>query len=146
MDHGTAASHPPPPELRILLRRLKSTPPTQLPATVLSLQKLVRRCKRSLSAPVDSKRREDGTEGPRLAHQLKVNVSALLTDKTPQCRFAAIVLVKVIVDVGGRECLKSSDSWVKGLLALLQVRWLHNSYSWLRLIVGRKGTRSRQSL
>ena len=124
MDHGlalNAANQPPPPELRILLRQLKTTPPIQLPAKVLSLQKLVLRCKRLLSAPVDSNRREDGTDGPRLAHQLKVSISALLSDRTPQGRFAATVLVKAVVGVGGRECLKSSDSWVKGLLALLQV-------------------------
>jgi pre-rRNA-processing protein RIX1 len=56
-----------------------------------------------------------------LVHKLKTQVSALLFGKSTEGRFAAVVLIKAIVAVGGWEVLRVVESWVKGLLSVLGV-------------------------
>lgn len=53
-------------------------------------------------------------------HKLKTQVNTLLTGKSNNGRFTAVVLIKAIVDVGGWECLRLSEPWVRGLLSVIQ--------------------------
>lgn len=57
-----------------------------------------------------------------LVHKLKSQLSALLQEKAVEARWAAAVLIKASVEVGGWEVLRGSGAWVRGLLGLLGVR------------------------
>ncbi|KKA26849.1 hypothetical protein TD95_002436 [Thielaviopsis punctulata] len=109
------------PELRVLCRLLTSTPPAHLPRAVPALVDFVIRCRDALSATHDVKNAKGAAaETATLVHKLKTIVTTLLNGRTAQGRFAAVVLVKSIIDVGGWECLKSSEPWVRGLVNVAQ--------------------------
>lgn len=114
-------SSSPPPDLRVLCRKLTSIPPTQLPHALPSLVNHVLRCKGPLSAPQDQKLRDNASESTLLVHKLKTTISTLLNGRSREGRFAAIGLVKAVVDVGGWEVLRGSEAWVRGLLSIVQV-------------------------
>lgn len=113
----------PPPDLRVLCRKLTSIPPAQLPHALPALTRHVIRCKDALSAPHEQKPKDDasaqGTAG--LVNKLKTSISTLLNGRSREARFAAIGLVKAVVDVGGWEMLRASEPWVRGLLSIIQV-------------------------
>jgi hypothetical protein len=62
-------------------------------------------------------------------HKLKTQISSLLQGKTAEGRFAAVVLVKGIVEAGGWEILHDSEKWVQGLLSILTVGLLSTGFS-----------------
>ncbi|KAK3902358.1 Pre-rRNA-processing protein rix1 [Staphylotrichum tortipilum] len=107
-----------PPDLKVLCRRLTSTPIDDLPRLCPVLVSHVLRCGGPLSAPVDAK--DKSSETPMLVHKLRTRITALLTGKSPAGRFTAVCLAKAAVDVGGWETLRASDPWLKGMLAVLQ--------------------------
>lgn len=109
---------PLPPDLRVLCRKLSSTPPAQLPHALPALTRHVARCRHVLSTPQEQKPKGDA---PLLVHKLKTSITALLTGRSPEARFAAVGLVKAIVDVGGWETLRGAEPWVGGLLDILKV-------------------------
>ncbi len=110
-----------PPELRVLCHQLSHTPTAQLPQATPTLQNLVYQCRSPLSISGSETSKADTTETSVLVHKLKTQVSALLGGRTPEGRFAAVVLIKSIVDVGGWEVLQGAESWVRGLLSVLGV-------------------------
>lgn len=111
-----------PPELRVLCRHLTSSPPSQLLHQLPALTDYVLRCKEVLATPHDQRAKDDVSEASRLVYQLRTIITALLNGKTQPGRLTAVVLVKAVIDAGGWECLKGSEQWVRGLLAILQVR------------------------
>ena len=111
-----------PPDLRVLCHLLVSSRPEDLPALSPVLMSHVLRCGDALSASTEVKAKVKTDEMTMLAHRLKTQISTLLNGKSPQGRFTAAVLIKAVVDVGGWECLRTSESWVRGLLSILQVR------------------------
>jgi len=110
-----------PPDLRVLCRRLTSTPVDDLPRLCPVLVSHVLRCGGPLSAPQDGKAKDKTSDTPILVHKLKTNITTLLTGKSPAGRFAAVCLIKAVIDVGGWESLRASDSWLRGLIGVLQV-------------------------
>lgn len=110
-----------PPELRSLCRRLTSTKAERLPALLPSLLKDILRCQEPLSKPQEAKSSEGSTESAVLVHKLKTQISTLLNSRTAQGRFVGVALVKAVMETGGWECLRTSESWVRGLLSVLQV-------------------------
>ncbi|CAI4217864.1 unnamed protein product [Parascedosporium putredinis] len=70
--------------------------------------------------PQDSKLRDNASETAVLVHKLKTALKTLLNDRDHRRRFTGVVLVKAVVDVGGWETLRSSEPWVRGLIAVLQ--------------------------
>jgi pre-rRNA-processing protein RIX1 len=56
-----------------------------------------------------------------LVHKLKTNISTLLNGRSREGRFAAVGLIKATVDIGGWEVLRDSESWVRGLISIVQV-------------------------
>jgi pre-rRNA-processing protein RIX1 len=110
-----------PAELRLLCHQLSSTPSSQLPNLTPTLVRNVLRCQGPLSSRGNSDTKSDASESSVLVHKLKTQVSALLFGKSTEGRFAAVVLIKAIVAVGGWEVLRVVESWVKGLLSVLGV-------------------------
>ncbi|KAG6002869.1 hypothetical protein E4U21_002721 [Claviceps maximensis] len=110
----------PPSDLKVLCRKLASTPQAQLPHAVPSLSRHIVRCKGVLSSPQDPKSKEDGSQSAQLVHTMRTSVTSLLNGRSREARFAVIGLIKAIVDVGGWEMLRTSDPWVRGLLSIIQ--------------------------
>jgi pre-rRNA-processing protein RIX1 len=113
-----------PPELRVLCLQLSNTPILELPRATPSLLRLVLRCQAPLSAPVGNAGKSDAAASSVLVHKLKTQLSTLLNGKSPEGRFTAIVLVKAVVELGGWEVLRGSESWVRGLLSILGVCYI----------------------
>ncbi|KND87963.1 Pre-rRNA-processing protein rix1 [Tolypocladium ophioglossoides CBS 100239] len=113
-------SFSPPPDLRVLCRNLTSIPPAQLPHALPALTRHIVRCRDALSAPQEQKPKDDASQGSLLLHRLKTNITTLLNGRSREARFAAIGLVKALVDVGGWEMLRASGPWVSGLLSIIQ--------------------------
>lgn len=111
-----------PPDLRVLCRRLASTNADDLPRLCPILVNQLLRCGPVLSAPHEQKTKNDGSDLGVHVHKLKTQLNALLIGKNNNGRFAAVVLIKALVDVGGWECLRLSLPWVQGLLSIIQVR------------------------
>lgn len=112
-----------PPDLRVLVRRLTSTSPDDLPRLCPTLINHVIRCFGPLSAPHDLKPKDGSSpEAATLVHKFKIHISSLLNGRSPGGRFAAVILVKAVIDVGGWECLRVSEPWVRGLISMLRVR------------------------
>lgn len=110
-----------PPELRVLCARLGSTPPSDLPYLTPTLLQYVLRCQGPLSSPAGNAAKADASATSVLVHKLKTQITTMLNGKSQEGRFVAVVLVKAVVEVGGWEVLRGSESWVRGLLTLLGV-------------------------
>ncbi|KAF7549441.1 hypothetical protein G7Z17_g6396 [Cylindrodendrum hubeiense] len=100
-----------PPDLRVLCRKLTSIPPAQLPHALPSLINHVLHCKEPLSTPHEQKPKDKSTEASQLVHKLKASVTTLLNGRNRDARFAAIGLIKAMVDVGGWEVLRGTEPW-----------------------------------
>lgn len=113
-----------PPDLQVLCRRLASTDPADLPPLCPSLVGHIQRCESVLSLALDQKPKDGAPEHSVLVHKLRTQITTLLNNgRSLPGRFAAAILVKAVVDVGGYECLRISEPWVRGLLTILQVRF-----------------------
>lgn len=110
-----------PPELRVVCRRLTSTPVDDLPRICPALVSHVLRCGSALSATPDAKAKDKTSETTLLLHKLRTHITTLLTGRKPSGRFAAICLIKAIIDVGGWESLRLAEPWIRGLISVLQV-------------------------
>lgn len=110
-----------PPELRVVCRRLTSTPVDDLPRICPTLVSHVLRCGSALSATPDAKAKDKTSETTLLLHKLRTHITTLLTGRKPSGRFSAICLIKAIIDVGGWESLRLAEPWIRGLISVLQV-------------------------
>jgi pre-rRNA-processing protein RIX1 len=112
-----------PPELRVLCFQLSNTPTSDLPRRTPTLLRHISRCQAALSSPVGSTSKADisASSVQVQVHKLKTQLSTLLNGKNPEGRFAAVVLIKAVVEVGGWEVLRGSEPWVRGLLSILGV-------------------------
>jgi hypothetical protein len=111
-----------PPELRVLCFQLSSTSTSDLPRLTPTLLRHVSRCQTPLSSPAGNAAKADASASSVLVHKLKTQLSTLLSGKSPEGRFTAVVLIKAVVEVGGWEVLHGAESWVRGLLSVLGVR------------------------
>ncbi|KAK4123936.1 hypothetical protein N657DRAFT_572649 [Parathielavia appendiculata] len=109
-----------PPELRVLCRRLEATPVDDLPRICPLLVSHVLRCGTALSVPQDAKAKDKLSETSMLVHKLRTRINTLLAGKNPSGRFAAVCLIKAVVDVGGWECLRAAESWLRNMIGVLQ--------------------------
>ncbi|KAK2594933.1 hypothetical protein QQS21_007336 [Conoideocrella luteorostrata] len=111
---------PPPSDLRVLCRKLASIPQAQLPHAVPLLTKHIIHCKDVLSSPQEQKAKDDSSQSAQLVHKLRTSLTTLLNGRSREGRFAAIGLIKAVVDVGGWEILHVAKPWVGGLLSVVQ--------------------------
>lgn len=104
--------------LKLVTSRLNTVPVTDLPRIASFLASSISSCSDILSSPRGNSgnRNDDATLE---VHKLKTRLSSLLREKTPQGRFTAVVLIKATVEAGGREILQDCDSFLRGLLAIL---------------------------
>jgi pre-rRNA-processing protein RIX1 len=103
--------------LRPITQRLISTPVKELPHIAYFLASSIATCGQALqtaSGQVTSRSNDNAV----LVHKLRTRISFLLQERSYEGRFTAVVLVKAVVEAGGREVLSSSESWVRGLLAI----------------------------
>lgn len=68
----------------------------------------------------DAEAKDKAAETPVLVHKLKTHITTLLNGRSSSGRFAAVCLVKAVIDVGGWECLRGSITWIRGLISILQ--------------------------
>ena len=61
------------------------------------------------------------TKSAVIVHKLKTQLSALLQDKNAEARYAAVILIKASVEVGGWNVLQGIGAWVRGLIGILGV-------------------------
>lgn len=104
--------------LRAASFRLSSASKADLPhVAALTAQSLLS-CKDLLSHP-DLANNKDSDAAIAL-HRFNTQVNSLLSDRTVEGRWAAVVLIKAAVEAGGWETLRKSIGWVRGLLTLLK--------------------------
>lgn len=103
--------------LRAASYRISSAAPNDLPRLVAHLATSLVSCKQLLSSPEASNKDSDAAV---VLHRFNTQISSLLQDRTVQGRWAAIVLVKAVIEAGGWETLRKSNAWVRPLLAILK--------------------------
>lgn len=96
----------------------------QLPQVVPSLLDHLGGCSDLICGTINA-----GNTGATQTHKLRTQISSFLQDKTIQGRWAAVVLIKTVVETvirqrEGWEVLQTSVSWIRGLLAILGVSHL----------------------
>ncbi|OAA50455.1 Armadillo-type fold protein [Metarhizium rileyi] len=110
----------PPSDLRVLCSKLTTISQGKLPRALPLLTRHIVRCKDTLSASLEQKSKDDGSQSAQLVLKLRQSITTLLKGRDREARFSAIVLIKAVVDVGGWEMLRISEPWVVGLLPIIQ--------------------------
>ena len=107
--------------LRVVTQRLSNTPSTQLAHVAPILACNISECRESLSITQVGALNKGSPENSVLVHKLKTQLSALLQDRTPDARYAAVILVKATVEAGNYAILQGTAPWIKGLINILGV-------------------------
>ena len=107
--------------LRVVTQRLSNTPSTQLAHVAPILAGNISECRESLSITQVDALNEGSPENSILVHKLKIQLSALLQDRTPDARYAAVILIKATVEAGSYPILQGTAPWIKGLINILGV-------------------------
>ena len=107
--------------LRVVTQRLSSTPLRQLPHISPYLATIIAQHAKLLAAPTKEGQLAGETESAVVVHKLRTQLSALLQDKNPEARYAAVILIKSTVEVGGWKILQGVGAWVRGLIGILGV-------------------------
>jgi pre-rRNA-processing protein RIX1 len=110
-----------PPELRSICRKLTIATNEQLPNLLPVLLKDLQRCQGPLSEHHGPKTSANSSEAAVLVHKLRTQIGSLLKGRSLEGRFAAVVLIRTYIEVGGWECLRAAEPWVTGLVSILQV-------------------------
>ncbi|KAF2637786.1 hypothetical protein P280DRAFT_457431 [Massarina eburnea CBS 473.64] len=104
--------------LRSISYRISSSPTSQLPQQIPSIAAKLAECKTLLSANHASAPKTS-SEASVAVHKYRTLLATLLQDRTIQGRWAAIVLIKATIEIGGWETLQKCLPWVRGLLGIL---------------------------
>lgn len=105
--------------LRVITQRLATTPTWQLPHVVPYFANALLSCEKIIQNDQASGQTKDASNAGVLVHKLKTQISSLLHEKNPQSKWASVILIKAIIEMGGEEVLRASGVWVRGLLAIL---------------------------
>ncbi|KAL4807789.1 rRNA processing/ribosome biogenesis-domain-containing protein [Aspergillus unguis] len=105
--------------LRAVNHRLTSLPVQKLPAIAASLAASISECGELLSAPQSQKAGKTDSDHGVQVHKLVTRLSSLLQDRSFEGRWAAVVLVKAVVEAGQWEILRGSEPFVRGLMSIL---------------------------
>ncbi|KAF2404228.1 hypothetical protein EJ06DRAFT_526311 [Trichodelitschia bisporula] len=106
--------------LRAIAYRLSSTPATQLPQLAPHIASQLVTCGQLLSSGQNAFAKENG-DAPVVLHKFKTQLSTLLQDRAVEARWAAVVIIKSTVEVGGWEILQDAKcaAWVRGMVGIL---------------------------
>ena len=104
--------------LRAVTYRLSTTPTKKLPQILPFITHSLASCRNILSAAHTGKGK-DGNDSTTLSHKFRTQISSLLQDRTIEGRWAAVVLVKTVIEHGGQETLQACGPWVRGLLNII---------------------------
>lgn len=108
--------------LRAVTHRLTTTPVSELPAIASFLASSLSDCSELLSAAQIQKAAKSDSDHATQIHKLKTRLASLLQDRTVEGRWAAVVLVKAIVEAGQWEILRGCEPIVRNLISILGVR------------------------
>ncbi|KAK4946233.1 hypothetical protein LTR10_014745 [Elasticomyces elasticus] len=100
--------------LRAITNRLTVTPVDDLPRVAGFLAAQLANCALEVLF-ADTKVRDNSVA----AHKLKTRISSLLQERSAAGRYTAVVLIKAVIDHGGVNALRASESWARGLLNCL---------------------------
>ena len=105
--------------LRVVTHRLETTPEWQKPQMAVYLANTLASGGELLSGKeIQVHARNEQTAF--LVNKFKAQVSALLLAKSPRSRWAAIILIRAIIEVEGWEIQHGCAAWVRGLLRILE--------------------------
>ena len=107
--------------LRVVTQRLSSTPIKQLPHVAPYLAVNIAQHGQALAKSSKEDKLVGKTDSAVIVHKLKTQLSALLQDKNREARYAAVILIRATVEVGGWNVLQGVGAWVRGLVGLLGV-------------------------
>ena len=107
--------------LRVVTQRLSSTPSQQLPHVAAYLATNIAQFGKTLATINKESKAVEDPESAVIIHKLKTQLSALLQDKNPEARYAAVILIKATVEVGGWNILQGLAAWVRFLIGILGV-------------------------
>jgi pre-rRNA-processing protein RIX1 len=108
---------------RLLVERIANTPTEQLPNVTQDLLELIEAAKDDL-APLTATSQRKGSgaaEQDVIKHHLKTQLSTILQSRKHQGRWAAVILIKAFVEVGGHEILQGCSPWVRAMVGMLGV-------------------------
>ncbi|KAL5003160.1 rRNA processing/ribosome biogenesis-domain-containing protein [Aspergillus recurvatus] len=105
--------------LRAVNHRLTTLPVQKLPAIAASLAASITECGELLSAPQSQKAGKSDSDHSVQVHKLITRVLSLLQDRSFEGRWAAVVLVKALVEAGQWEIIRGSEPFVRGLMSIL---------------------------
>lgn len=107
--------------LRAITHRLTTTPVNELPYVASYLAASLSDCSEiTASIGPTQKTSTDGNNSLQL-NKLKTRLTSLLQDRSFEGRWAGVVLIKAILEVGRWDILRDCGPWVRGLLAILSV-------------------------
>lgn len=105
--------------LRVVTQRLSNTSTKELPHIAPRLAASITQCRKTFGSSQDDGTDESGAG--IVVHKLKTQLSALLQDRSPSARYAATILIKATIEVGGGNVLQGAGPWVRGLIAIIGV-------------------------
>ncbi|KAL2852928.1 rRNA processing/ribosome biogenesis-domain-containing protein [Aspergillus pseudoustus] len=105
--------------LRAVNHRLTSLPVQQLPAIAASLAGSISGCGELLSTPQSQKSGKTDSDHSVQVHKLVTRITSLIQDRTLEGRWAAVVLIKALVEAGQWEILRGIEPFVRGLMSIL---------------------------
>ncbi|KAI9807366.1 MAG: hypothetical protein M1833_000109 [Piccolia ochrophora] len=98
---------------------LSTTPTEQLPPVVPYLCKVLHSQKNAYVPPGSHASDDNGPKSMAFAHEYKTRLSTLLQGRSVEGRWAAVVLIKTTIELGGWEILRACEPWVRGLVIIL---------------------------
>ena len=104
--------------LRLINSRLSTTPSWQLPQLVPHLARSINACG-SIFSVASGCAAKDTSDSAALVHKIKTRISTLLQEKSPQARWAAVALVKAVIESGDLEVLQASNAWIRYMVGIL---------------------------
>ena len=105
--------------LRVITQRLTTISAQRLPYVVPSLATALGESEDCFLTAQSDNETHSISEGPVLVHKLKAQISALLQNRSPEAQYAAVVLIKTTVEVGGWSVLQGVNPWIKGLIGII---------------------------
>ena len=107
--------------LRVITQRLSSATTQQLPQLAHDLTSQFSLCGKELKASGQAQSNGVSSEVTIHVVKLKTQLSTLLLDKTPDARYAAVILIKATIEAGGWSILPHSGLWARNLVSILEV-------------------------